>query len=295
MARPTLFAHPKFRRLVFLLGQPEPLVLGCLEFLWHVAYESGEAVIGDTLDVELAAKWPGERGVFCKALLDVRFIDEIEPGRYTIHDLYDHAPDYVRKRMEREASRKQRYAPRRRPLTAAWRTDGELGGQIPPNGEHGEPNSALNSPPAPAPAPNNHLFEMVAPSPPPEASEPPPVLVFPCVPGRKKKPTEWSLSQTKLAEYRESFPGVDVLAELRKARQWCIDNPAKRKTYDGTPAFLTRWLGKAQDQGSRRGGVPQPLPEEQPQRSSEELLEQQRQRLQQRRERQAALAGGEPA
>lgn len=82
------------------------------------------------------------------------------------------------------------------------------------------------------------------------------VMVFPCV-GRG--PTEWPLTEAKLAEYRESFPGIDVLSECRKARQWCIDNPANRKTFGGLPAFLTRWFSKSQNFGgtsaiSRRNG-----------------------------------------
>ena len=60
---------------------------------------------------------------------------------------------------------------------------------------------------------------------------------------------EWSLTAAKLAEYQQSFPGVDVLAECRKARQWCLDNPTKQKTPKGMPKFLGGWLGKVQDRG----------------------------------------------
>lgn len=105
MARPGLKVDPKFRRLVFLLKEAVPHVLGYLECLWSVAYESGDPLIGDKIDIELAAEWPGEAGKLCQALLDCRFIDESEPGRFSIHDLFDHAPDYVRRRMERETER----------------------------------------------------------------------------------------------------------------------------------------------------------------------------------------------
>ena len=54
----------------------------------------------------------------------------------------------------------------------------------------------------------------------------------------------WGLTAAKLAEYRETFPGFDVEAELRLARQWCIDNPGKRKTAKGMPKFLTSWLSR---------------------------------------------------
>src|SRR3990167_2470140 len=77
------------------------------------------------------------------------------------------------------------------------------------------------------------------------------IMVFPCV-GRG--PTEWRLTDAKLAEYQNSFPAVDVLGECRKARQWCIDNAAKRKTAKGMPAFLTRWFSRIQDHGGNLAG-----------------------------------------
>ncbi len=77
------------------------------------------------------------------------------------------------------------------------------------------------------------------------ASQPsePPVLVFPCV-GTVK---EWFLFPSKLAEYREAYPGIDVLAECKKALQWCRDNTKNRKTAQGMPKFLGGWLGRNQD------------------------------------------------
>ncbi len=79
----------------------------------------------------------------------------------------------------------------------------------------------------------------IAPS--PTVSEPA-VLVFKAV-GKK----EWNLTASKLAEWTEAYPGVDVLAECKKARQWAIDNPGKNKTVKGHPAFLSRWLSRTQD------------------------------------------------
>lgn len=86
---------------------------------------------------------------------------------------------------------------------------------------------------------------------PPLATAEPTLLSFPVV--GDKKVREWHLTASKLAEYRESFPGVDPLTECRKARQWCVDNPTKRKTLVGMPAFLSRWLTKAQDSAGGRG------------------------------------------
>jgi hypothetical protein len=112
MARPGLRKHPKFLLLCRMLGEPASHVLGHLEFLWETAYESGKPEIGTMRQVELAADWEGEDGVLVNALLNCGdgepgFIEQMEcdPTRYQIHDLFDHAPDYVRRRMEREAER----------------------------------------------------------------------------------------------------------------------------------------------------------------------------------------------
>lgn len=129
MPRPTLFDHPKFMRLCWELRMPEPHVLGHLEYLWKVAYQSGDAKIGDAVDVELAAKWIGirtvpgssgirpgssgevpftpsaEAGKFCAAALKAGFLDE-KDGSFYIHDLVDHEPDYVKDRRRKERERR---------------------------------------------------------------------------------------------------------------------------------------------------------------------------------------------
>ena len=113
MARPGLRKHPKFLLLRELLGVCEAHTLGHLELLWETAYESGKAEVGTSRQVELSSGWGGKAGVFCQSALDCGgdgepgFIELIEdkPGRYQVHDLYDHAPEYVKKRMEREQER----------------------------------------------------------------------------------------------------------------------------------------------------------------------------------------------
>lgn len=112
--RPTLLTHPKFRRLCAVLGAPQPHVVGYLELLWNTAYESGDPVIGDSIDVELACGWQGDTGVLTDALLtcggDDRagFIDQLDGGAYEVHDLWHHAPEYVKKRAARENARRER-------------------------------------------------------------------------------------------------------------------------------------------------------------------------------------------
>jgi hypothetical protein len=150
MARPGLIDHPKFRRLVHLLQIPEPYALGLLEFLWRVAYQDGNPRIGDGLDVELAAKWPGDQGKLCEALLNcggpgrAGFIEPVpgEEGAYQVHDLDDHAPDYVRSRRRMEGYRK-----RKRQDREAINSESLRNGSGPLRNSDGSP--------APAPAPIN--------------------------------------------------------------------------------------------------------------------------------------------
>lgn len=114
MARPGLLNHRKFRRLCDSLALPEPYVLGLLECLWSVAYEAGDELVGDARDVELACRWPGERGMLASALASAGgehsagFVEEVpgQPGIFRVHDLFDHAPEYVRRRAQREEARR---------------------------------------------------------------------------------------------------------------------------------------------------------------------------------------------
>src|SRR5438067_449769 len=107
MARPGFENHPKFLRLIHILRVPEPHALGYCECMWRVAYQNGDAVLGDGLAVELAAKFPGKPGTLVKALVKVGLIDALMGGKYAVHDLLDHAPEYVAGRAAKEAERKK--------------------------------------------------------------------------------------------------------------------------------------------------------------------------------------------
>lgn len=104
MAKPGFRNHPKFKRLCHILDVPEPHALGYCELIWETGYACGNSRIGDSVDVELAAQWPGAKGALAQALADVRLLDVTE-GVYSIHDLYDHAPGYVKDRRDREIER----------------------------------------------------------------------------------------------------------------------------------------------------------------------------------------------
>jgi hypothetical protein len=164
MGRPGLTKHRKFRRLETALGS-HIVARGALETLWDVAYENGDEYLGDADDVEAAARWEGEAGKLTQALLDAGrgdgpgFIEELEgrPGRYRVHDLWHHVPEYVRKRRKREDERRHKSDP----ITGSAANDSTLTGQRPPNDTQWTPSpdcqTGVAFPPAPAPAPNKTI------------------------------------------------------------------------------------------------------------------------------------------
>ena len=52
-----------------------------------------------------------------------------------------------------------------------------------------------------------------------------------------------------IEEYKETFPGLDVMQCLRECRQWNKDNPGRRKTKTGIRKHITQWLTKDNNSG----------------------------------------------
>lgn len=67
------------------------------------------------------------------------------------------------------------------------------------------------------------------------------VLTFPCN-GKQKT---WRLTQSAVDEWTGLYPGLDVLAECRKALAYVKAN--QPKTARGMPAFLVAWFNRIND------------------------------------------------
>lgn len=65
--------------------------------------------------------------------------------------------------------------------------------------------------------------------------------------------SEYGVSEKDFEYYKKLYPGIDVLAELRKAAGWSYGNPKQRKTKRGIGKFITGWLSRAQDSCSGKG------------------------------------------
>jgi hypothetical protein len=270
MARPNLDRHPKFALLKRQLNEPRPHVRGYLECLWEAAYENGDPVIGAADMVEAVCEYPGERGKLFRALLEcggpgrAGFIEPV-PGRddvFQIHDLDDHAPEYVRKRRAREAARKAtgRTLSGVRAEAASQRWHPSSDGQADANGRQlqtggdgqlqtdadGSDGPASGTPPAPAPAPAPAPGEGLTP-PTPSGS----VAVPPKRRGRESVPTE----PAGFEEFWAAYPRKVAKAAARTA--W-----AKLAPDDALRAAIREAIRRsaAGDQWNRDGGryIPHP-------------------------------------
>jgi hypothetical protein len=79
------------------------------------------------------------------------------------------------------------------------------------------------------------------------------VLVFDVV---GNGPRQWALTRPHLEALERDFPGVDVLAECRKAHAWQDAAGPKRKTAKGMKRFLSGWMGRAQDRSPSQNNFP---------------------------------------
>ena len=86
-------------------------------------------------------------------------------------------------------------------------------------------------------------------------TETPAVITLPLNDG-----SEFPVTQKDIEEYASLYQTVDIEAELRAMRGWCLSNTRKRKTKDGIRRFINGWLARVQD----RGGTNKPYPAKMP-------------------------------
>lgn len=82
----------------------------------------------------------------------------------------------------------------------------------------------------------------------------PPVITLPL-----NDNTDYRITQDEVDHWKELYPAVDVMMELRKMKGWCEGNPAKRKTRRGIMRFVNAWLAKEQDRGGSRKASQSPV------------------------------------
>ncbi|HEX5243371.1 MAG TPA: hypothetical protein VFW23_08950 [Tepidisphaeraceae bacterium] len=80
------------------------------------------------------------------------------------------------------------------------------------------------------------------------------VMEFPTVGGKTADTKTWKLARQQVLEWREIFPGVNVMGECKKALGWLKANPKRQKTARGMTYFLFQWLERTQNRGQGNNG-----------------------------------------
>jgi hypothetical protein len=65
----------------------------------------------------------------------------------------------------------------------------------------------------------------------------------------------WPVPAADCVAWADAYPGVNVLNELLKMREWLRANSKNRKTAGGMRRFIVNWLGRAQDRSRPAGGA----------------------------------------
>lgn len=64
--------------------------------------------------------------------------------------------------------------------------------------------------------------------------------------------SEYPVLYSKVEEYENLYPAVDVQQQLRNMKGWLNSNPTKRKTKSGINRFINSWLAREQDKGGSK-------------------------------------------
>lgn len=62
----------------------------------------------------------------------------------------------------------------------------------------------------------------------------------------------YPVTKSMIAEWQETYPGIDVEQTVKECRQWNIANPTRRKTKSGIARHIVSWLQREQNRGGGR-------------------------------------------
>jgi hypothetical protein len=198
-------------------------------------------------EIEIAAQWAGQPGIFVAACLQIGLIEQNGSQVFLIHDWEDHNP-WVFHAPERSEQAK-----------SAARVRWQRAKDKASCSQHKSAKRAAQKSNAPYPSPNP------SPSPNPNTKEDTIVprrndvsletayecLIFPVKGGEEKT---WELPDDLYDEWQKLYNGMNILHELQKALAYVRANPGRQKTIRGMPRFLLSWLARAQNSGSMRTG-----------------------------------------
>ena len=100
MAKPELLNHPKFGRLLRALKVPPYVGVGILETLWQRCYATTDDVVESAADLAWAIGWDAaDADRLADSLVAAGFLDPEGSRGFRVHNLFRHAPLYVRRRL----------------------------------------------------------------------------------------------------------------------------------------------------------------------------------------------------
>lgn len=222
----------------------QPLdIVGRLVGIWVWAQELSEdgTLLGDLSDVDDVTGTPG----FGAAMADVGWL-EVDGAQLVFTKWDEHNSNGAKKRL----MARRRMAKSRSPRTKSEQKRTKANKSAPT-----EQNSTVQNKSKKLSLESDSVREEVTNSPLTDKLCPEPakttdsrqddqvVLEFPTV----GKATTWQLRGKLVAEFAKAYPGVDVMAECRKARAWLVANPTRQKTPGGMARYLNNWLTKAQE------------------------------------------------
>lgn len=234
--------HPKFCRLMRKLSLSKFSTVGVLESLWMMASQftdDGDLSRFCADDIAAYIDWPSDADDLIDALVACGWLDRDGDG-LVVHDFDEHKPNFIndriRKREQRAASKAKKQAEK---------TDTERVSQDCPgtSSDNRTESSLFQSSQAQSSQVDSRNKAPSVPRSEPVLSE----FHFPI---KAKGGGTWTLPMDKFNEYVETFGDRRwIESELRKARQWCRDNSAQRKTPGGMEKFVGGWLARANDRG----------------------------------------------
>lgn len=265
----------------------EPFALGVLEAFWHwVAkyHPDGDLSTVRPSLMARAMRYRDDADALMEALLAARWIDR---ATMYVHDWHEHSDDSVDNALARSGRRyangaiprmKRMDLKERKRIIAEFFPDdgarkttesascGDSCAQNPTEDNSVATACAREAHEKPLPVASSQKPVAIASSQKPEpsktscaeASSAPPLGTLPCLGGKS-----WPFTQADVLAWEEAYPAIDVIAELRKDREWLKANPRNMKTPGGMRRHVNGWLAKAQNESKRdpeqkNRGMPQP-------------------------------------
>jgi len=241
--------HPKFADLMARLGRPKYVALGCLEAIWHFTGRfTPQGNIGKYTDqaIEAWVGWEGNPGELISALTTTHWIDPSEPFRLLVHDWHIHADNATKLALKRAK------------LTFCVHTVTTPSQQCNDTVQQTLIPSRLPEPvPVPVPEPEKKTKTCAPTSAAPVHVEPVTSAMWEGQPLALETVSGelWLVPAADCVAWADAYPGVNVLQELLKMREWLRANSKNRKTAGGMRRFIVSWLGRAQDRSRPSGGA----------------------------------------